>query len=468
MKNRKALALMIAVIMSLLSFLTGCGSPSQPAAPAASAIKELKMLTNVTGGKDEAEMKLFAAALGKATGLNITMEKPASNYDDTLMQKLQAGDKYDLIYITQGQLPSLVSQGALTDITALVQKSKVLSDTSVIPQSEWDAIKVNNKIYAGFNKKEVHRVVNVNSVIATKAGVDAAKIEPTLDGYYEAFKKIKAYNDSTMKDPSFYAFNTDFVQVYDLQPWFATAGLQGGIAVDQSGKKSVPWATDAAAPVWTWFAKLYAEGLMDKDALTDTTKELRNKFQTAKSGVIVDWAAWVGLYNVNAGAKYPNEFKSVPLPGTKTPDGKYMLTKGGASLWAIPANAPNVEGAMKVIEYFATQEGGELLSVGIEGNDYNKEGTKFVLTETGKKHSSDHGAPVPANSKFKHPIGWNPGFEDAMKLLEYAKAENALAETKKYVEVFAKHAIKIVKGDVKVNDGLASMRDELKQAKVID
>jgi putative aldouronate transport system substrate-binding protein len=469
MKKKKLLALVSAALVISISVLSGCSKPKPTSnnTPNTTEKKELKMLAAVTGGKDEAEMKLFKEKLEKATGLQITIDKPASDYDNVMMQKLQSGEKYDLIYFGQDKLPYLVQQGALKDITDAVKNSKVLGDTSNIPQSEWDAIKVNGKIYAGFNKKEVHRAVNINSVIAQKAGIDVSKIEPTLDGYYQTLKKIKEYNDNGAKAKDFFAFNTSIVKMYDLQPWFSTVGLKGGIVL-KDGKKTVPWATDEAAPVWDWLHKLYAEGLMDKDVLTDTTKELRNKFQSSKTGVIVDWAAWTGLYNANAGAQYPNEFKSVPLPGTKSPDGKYMLTRGAASLWGVPANAENPNAAIKVLEYFATQEGGELLSVGIEGYDYNKEGGKYVQTENGKKHANDHGAPVPISSKFKHPIGWNPGFEDAMKYLEYASIEAALPETPKYAEVVAKHAAKIVKGDISTKDGLAAMRAELKQAAVID
>lgn len=466
MNKRKILALVSTCLVLSMATVTGCSGPKTSSTTKSQA-KELKMLTAVTGGKDDAEMKLFKEQLEKATGLTITIDKPASDYDNVLMQKLQSGEKYDLIYCGQPQLPSLVEQGALTDITDLVGRSKVLGNTNNIPQSEWDSIKINGKIYAGFNKKEVERVVNVNSVIAQKAGVDANSIEPTLDGYYQALKKIKAYNDNGAKAKDFYAFNASVVKLYDFQPWFSTLGLKGGI-VTVNGKKTVPWSTDESAPVWEWLHKLYAEGLMDKDSLTDTTKVLRNKFQSSKTGVIVDWAAWTGLYNANAGTQYPNDFKAVPLPGTKSPNGEYMLTRGGASLWAVPANATNVSGAIKVLEYFATQEGGELLSIGIEGNDYTKDGSKYTLTATGIKHGCDHGAPLPISSNYKNPIGWNPGFQDALQYLKYATIEEALPETNKYTEVVSKNAVKIIKGDVNVKDGLVSMRNELKQAKVID
>lgn len=466
MLKKRILALMTIVGILTSSIFTGCGNSAKQTSDASSkpiVNKDVKVLTAVTGGKDEPGMKAWVQELNKETGLNVTMDKPA-DYNSTLMQKLQAGEKYDLIYLGQDQLPYLAQQGAIKDITDLVKNSKTLSDPNIVPQSEWDAIKVDGKIYAGFNKREVERVVNINSVIASKAGVDVNNIDPTLDGYYNVFKKMKASD----KDTGFYPFNTDFTQVFDLQPWFASVGLKGGIVVDQSGKKTVPWSSDASAPVWEWFRKLYSEGLMDKDSVTDTTKELRNKFQSGKTGVDVDWAAWTGLYNANVGSKYPEQFKAVPLPGVKTPDGSYMLTKGGASLWAIPTNAQNVEGAMKLLEFFATQKGGELLTVGVPGYDYNVVDGKYVLTDIGKKAAGDHGAPVPIDSQFKNPIGLNPGFQDALKFIQYSSIEKNLPETSKYTQIFAKYAVQIVRGDVSVSQGLANMRNELKQAKVID
>ena len=77
---------------------------------------EVKVLAAVTGGKDDAENKLFEEAMEKATGLSITWEKVPSGYDQVLMQKLGAGEAYDLVYINQFQMYSLASK-ALMDLT---------------------------------------------------------------------------------------------------------------------------------------------------------------------------------------------------------------------------------------------------------------------------------------------------------------------------------------------------------------
>lgn len=461
----KVLAACLAASLIALS-AAGCAQKQPTGSTSSADKKDVKMLVAVTGGKTADEMTLFQQTLSKAVNLNVTMEKP-SNYDDAVMVKLKSGEKYDLIYTSEASLvESLVPMGVVKDITKEVESSKTLWDPSNIPHSEWDAIMINKKIYAGFNKKEIERVVNVNSVLAAKAGADVKNLTPTLDGYTQLFQAEKKYNDSTAKVSGFYPFNTDITDMYDLQPWFSSAGLKGGI-VTVKNKWTVPYSTAAAAPVWQWLANLYKQGLLDPSSLTDNTTKLRNKFQTGQTGTVVDWAAWTGLYNNNAGAKYPSSFESYPLPGTKDPSGSYMLCRGDASLFAVPTNAQNEAGAIKVLEYFATPAGGTLLSLGIQGNDYTTDGSgKYQLTATGKSHGMDHGAPFPISSKYVNPIGNNPNVDLALSYMKYATTEADTTYTSQYQQIVAKYGAMIVSGQVDVNTGLNYMRNQLKAQQV--
>ncbi len=423
-----------------------------------SASSEVKILTGVTGGKDDEEMAKFQESLSKATGLNVIMEKP-SDYSNTLIQKLQSGEKYDLIYLNQKELLSLNEQEVLSDITDKVKNSKILTDN--IDPKEWKDIEIDGKYYAGFNKKEIFIPVLLNKKHLEQAGVDYKTIEPTLDGYYNVFKKLK----ETIKTPQYYPFDIVLNENWDLQPWMASANIKGGVIKDSDGKTYVPYATDTAAPVWEWLAKLYAEELLDPSCAVDKTKDTRSKLSSASQliSVCTDWIAWGGMQNKNAEASgvSSDDYEIVMLPGVKTPDGNYMLRKGNASLWGIPVNANNPDGAFKVLEYFATQEGGMLLSVGIEGVDYTKDGDKITLTDTGAAHLNDHGAPFPINKNFENPLGYNPGIEDALSLEQYASIETPIQNEQDYKEIVGKWGVMIVKGDTSVADGLKNMREEL-------
>lgn len=450
-----------AVVMTA-AMMTGAFAATVSAADmadATSAEGTVKMLVNVTGGKDDEEMEVFIEKLEEATGLDIEVEKPASDYDKVLMQKLSGGEKYDLIYVTASNYLNLIEQEALYDITDYVSNSKILSEN--IDQSEWDDITVDGKVYAGFNKKEVHRVVALNNTLLEKAGIDYTTIEPTLDGYYEAFKAMKEVSETA----DFYPLSLVMKDAWDIQPWMASAGLKTGVQLNENGEKYVPVATDEAAEVWEWFKKLYDEELLDPACFTDGSGEMRGKMGAASQtiGCCVDWAAWVGLYNANALADgvTADEYEVVSTAGTETPDGSHMLGKGSASLFAVPANAENVDGAVRVLEYFATQEGGELLSVGMEGYDYNIEDGEYVQTEIGAAHGNDHGAPVPIYKDYEAPMGYNPGVEEALSYGEYATIDMIISNEADYKEIVGKWGIKIIKGEVSTEEGLESMRAEL-------
>ena len=206
---------------------------------------------------------------------------------------------------------------------------------------------------------------------------------------------------------------------------------------------------------------------MDPDALTNTTGDMRNKMLAGQTGLVVDWAAWVGLYNTRVPENYPEVINAFPVGGPVNSQGVPMLLRGDPSIWAVPINASNPAGALKALEYMATQEGGELFSIGIEGHDWNLVDGKVVLTEIGITHGKDHGAPVPTSRKFVNPVGWNPGFEEAMSYLQYASLELTNANTQAYKDIVAKYATEIITGTKTAAEGVAAMDAELKERGII-
>lgn len=308
----------------------------------------------------------------------------------------------------------------------------------------------------------------LNNTLLKKARIDYKTIEPTMDGYYDVMKKLK----DNSQDPDFYPFVVILSETFDLQPWMASQGLKNGVVLDTSGKRFAPYAEDEAAPVWEWFKKLYNDGLLDPASFVDKTKDMREKMgaSSQKTAVTTDWAAWVGLHNANAkaGGISSDDYEIVSLPGLETPDGSYMLVKGSASLFAVPANANNPDEALKVLEYFATQEGGDLLSAGIPDHDYTGTEGNFEMTEIGAQHSNDHGAPFPIYKDFEPIFGFNPGVDEALTYSDYATIDLIIPNENDYKEIVGKWGIKIVKGEVSASEGLSGMRKELVDRDVTD
>lgn len=467
-KKRMIVGLLILLVISLGIFAQGQVDKSTV---------EVKVLAGVTGGKDEAENKLFEAEMEKATGLNITWEKVPSGYDQVLMQKLGAGEQYDLIYLNQFQMYTLAKQGALTDLTDRIKNSKVYAEN--VDKAELEKIGLNGKYYAGFNKLEVFPLVNVNKAITDKVGIDLDSLD-TLDEYYQMLKKVKTYMETTEGKKPYYPFFTYMPDIWDLQPWFSSAGLRRGVFVDASGKKYAPYVDAKAKPVWEWLAKLYKEGLMDPTSFTGKTGDMRSKMWQSQDIVMdVDWAAWTGLYNNNArtAGTYPAKVNVVGLPGTKGPDGTYMLEQGGASLWAIPTNAKNPDEAFEILEYMATKEGGLLLSAGIEGHDYTMKNGKIEYTEIGKSHAKDHGAPFPISTQFDLSLlgEMNPGVLDSVAIGQRSDVEvapmgyaNGELDARKYYDIMSKWMTDCIMGKISADAAITGAEKELRANKLID
>ena len=468
---RKVLVLFLVMffVLSMNVFAAGLAEKEET--------KEIRVLSAVTGGKDTAENSLFEEALEKGTGLSISFEKVSSGYDQVLLQKLGAGERYDLIYFNQMQMYSFASQGIILDLTEMIGGSAIYRDN--VPKDEIEKIRFNGKLYAGFNKIEGFPLVNVNKAITDKVGIDLLKLS-TLDDYYNMLKSVKRYMEEVEGRKPYYPFFAYMPDIWDLQPWFSSAGLRRGVFVDQTGKKYSPYVDDAALPVWEWLAKLYAEELMDPASFTGKTADMRNKMWQSQDIVMdVDWFAWTGLYNNNAkvAGTYPEKVNVVGLPGTKSPDGNYLLEQGGASLWGIPSNARYPEEAFSIIEYFATAEGGLLLSAGIEGVDYNMVNGKPVFTETGISHGKDHGAPLPVSEKFDMALlgEMNPGAAESLAVgqrpdvlvapMGYANGE---LDTRQYYDIMSKWMSSVIMGRISPASGLDEARKELRSKGFID
>ena len=471
MMMKKTVLTLLAVLAALLPF-AGCKKEK-------AGSNEIRVLTNVTGGKTEAENLLFQQELEKATGLKIVFEKVPASYEDVLMQKLGAGEVYDLIYLNQFQMYNFANQGIIQDLTSRFEKSAIIREN--YPQKELDMIRHNGKYYAGFNKQEVFHLPMINKAITDKAGVDISAMT-TLDDYYAMMKTVKNYMETVEGKKPFYPLFIYMRDIFDLQPWFSSVGeLRRGVFKDSSGKRYAPYASAEARPVWEWLAKLYKEGLLDPASFTaQTTNDMRSRMWQSREIVIdSDWAAWCGLYNNNAktAGTYPAEVNVVALPGVLSPKGQYILEQGQASMWAIPVNAGNPDGAFKLLEYFATKEGGLLLSAGIQGHDYHIQDGKLVFTEEGKTHAKDHGAPFPISSRFDISIlgGLNPGVEEAMAIAKRPDVNISILgfnsgalNTRTFYDIMSKWMSDCFMGRLGAEAAIQGAQDELRGKGMID
>jgi len=428
--------------------------------------RELKIMTGVVGGKTPEETELFAKEIERLTGIKVSINKPASDFDQKLLAAIGSGEKYDLLQITKAQMNTFISQGILMPLTDKIKGSSVLSDDSVIPSGEWTQVtNADGQVYGVFTKYQGGTMPTVR-----KDWLDKLKLaEPvTLDDYYNVLKAFKEQDPDGNGKPDTYGLTT--AGMYELQGFFSAAGLKQRYVIDANGKRDIPYSTDAAIPVYEFLNRLYTEGILDPNFATNDSGKMRDLFLTDRVGMVTYWDAWIGMFNNIRKTEDPNtEFEAMGLPGAADANGNHMLRRGDPDVWVIPVNSTNPELALEFIEWWHTEPGLILGSLGILDNDYTVADGKYTLTEVGTDHSSDHGVPGWYNKNVEHPFGLLPGVQHARDLvLKYADLEETPTNWADAEKIINEYSFKAIMGNMPVADAVKKMREELKKNNLID
>lgn len=473
---KRLLGISLVCLLASSVLVSGCSDSNQTSGTTGEGTKNgtkddsqrkisLRTITEDQGGQTPEENKLFEDEVKRLSGIEISINRSKADYKKKLLAAVAAGEKFDLFYAVKESMDVLVEQKALMPLDDLIKKSKVFSDPNVISESEWDMVRYDGKIYGIFNKKE-----GGTMPLVRKDWLDKLKLqEPkTLDEYYNVLKAFKEQDPDGNKKDDTYGLST--AGLYDIQPFMSATGVKARYVITADGKRTIPYATEQAVPVFEWFNKLFKEGILDPNFATNDSGKMRSMFQTDRVGMITYWDAWTGMFNNMFKQEDPNTTKLVVgINGVPGPDGKVMLRRGDPSTWVIPANSPDPEGAMKYLEFLYTDAGIRLATMGIEGHDYNVVDGKYVLTEEGKKHQT-HGGGTSYNKNYKDPVEESDVTKAAKEIVLNANSSTELStnkwnDAKKIVENYAFQAIM---GKLPSKEAVQKMHDELLAAKLID
>lgn len=482
MVNNKAKLGWTLALASVMLAATACGSQSDKgadasASPAASASsssaasaspqaqKHLRMMVGVIGGKTPEEHARFEKEVERLTGIKVTMEKPSGDMSAKLLPAISSGEKYDLIQVDKPLMEILYDQGVLMPLDDKIKSSSVISDPAVFPAKEWEQVRLKDgKIYGIFTKFQGGTMPVVRQDWMDKLGLKEPK---TLDDYYNVLKAFKDGDPDGNGKPDTYGLST--AGLYEIQGFMSAAGVKAGYVV-KDGKRTIPYATEAAIPVYEWFAKLYKEGILDPNFATNDSGKMRDLFLTDRVGMVTYWDAWVGMFNNTRKQKDPaTTFNAKGLLPAQGPDGSIIMRRGDPNVWIIPVNSPDPATAMKFIEFWSTEKGNILGTLGIEGEDYTAKDGKYELTQMGKDHSMDHGSPFIYNTKWQNPFGLLPGVKEAQEqVLKYATLETTGSSWKEVEKILNNYALQAMQGKMPAADAVKKMNEELKAAKLID
>src|SRR5690606_1554127 len=427
--------------------------------------KSLRILSAVVGGKTPEEDELFAQEITRLTGIEVELVHPTADYGEKMLADLAAGVQYDLIYTNQDTVDVLVNDEVLTELSGQIQESAILSNPTVIPTEEWDMVTYDDgSIYSVFQKFEGARMLTVRQDWLDKLGLETPR---TLEEVYDV---MVAFRDGDPVGDGSRPLGLGTAGTYDIQPFMSSVGLMYGYVMD-GDRRTIPYATEEAIPVYEWLANLYAEGLYDPNFATATTADFRNLFMTDRVGFVTYRDTWVGLFNQAVQTENPDSpFEAKGIAACEGPNGEILLNRGQPSVWTIPVNAQDPETAFTFMEWWHTFPGITLGSLGILDHDYTVDGDTYALTEVGTEHGMDHGQPTPYNSNYTNPIGELPGLAEAQEISkQYGQLAVAGPQWSPEVQpILDEHVIQMILGDLPPADGVAALREALLAEDLID
>jgi len=315
--------------------------------------------------------KLVAKEIEKRTGITVDFQNYSSaTFQDKLRLIVASGKLPDIFHgLKPAELKKIGQQKAVVAINDYVDmlpnfKKLYVDENPWVANSFGDE---NNKLYS-WPIHNMNRDVN-HGMMYRKDIFDKNNIPEwtNTEEFYQALKKLKEiYPDSYPM-----ASKTKENIFSDLAYGWGIGGLSYPAYYAEKDKT---WKFAGTQPEYKemldFLKKLYNEGLLDQEFLTDTSESWTSKMTTGKSFVTWDWIGRLDLFYNQVSAQNPEYNLRYGNPVGPTGNIR-TLPRIDADFGITVANNANKEAALKLLDYLTSPSGSELITLGVEGVNFN-------------------------------------------------------------------------------------------------
>ncbi|GGH09698.1 extracellular solute-binding protein [Paenibacillus segetis] len=315
--------------------------------------------------------KLIAKEIEKRTGITVDFQSySATTFDDKLRLVVASGKLPDIFSgLRPDELKKIGQQKAVVAINDYVDilpnfKKLYVDENPWVANSFGDE---NNNLYS-WPIYNINRDVN-HGMMYRKDIFDKNNIPEwtNTEEFYQALKKLKEiYPDSY---PMASKTKDDIFR--DLAYGWGIGGLSYPAYYDEANST---WKFAGTQPehkeMLDFLKKLYNEGLLDQEFLTDTPESWTAKMTTGKSFVTWDWIGRLDLFYNQVSSENPEYNLRYGNPVGPTGNIR-TLPRIDADFGITVANNGNKEAALKLLDYLTSPSGSQLTTLGIEGVNFN-------------------------------------------------------------------------------------------------
>lgn len=390
-KKMRKVVIVGMIVSTLLGTLVGCSN--KEAATGGSSTTEQKTEANKTPSKEEnkkeevkddvnkpSRLKFminvglivddglndWAKEFENKTGIKLDIQAVSVNdYTQKLELSFASGDAPDVFAVPSDKISIYASQGALADLTDLVEKSEVISK---IDKDILDSVRVNGRIYGIPLEKGNGTVTYMRKDWLDQLGLEVPKTYEEFIAVLRGFKTIAPdvipFTAPGLVGNQAEMYLREFYQ--DASPEFVNVDGQWVDGMLQENMKAA----------LTRMSEAYAEGLIDMEIVTNKTSTCRDKWYAGQIGTFNYWAGnWGASLEKRLQDNHPDA-SVIALPAIA--ETQYL--ERVPSLISIPSTSKNIEGTFKYfIEYMQDgEEGSILFQHGVENLHWQQQGDQIV------------------------------------------------------------------------------------------
>lgn len=310
-----------------------------------------------------------------------------TNYLNQLNLKIAANEMPDMFIPQQGIEDNLAKNGAIADLTELLPKyaPNVLK---AIPEDMWKVVKANDptgqgRIYYIPGVVEYGRYAGmIRQDWLDKVGLPMPKTQDEYVKVLEAFRDQDP-NGNGQKDELPTGGREQARWMDHLFAMYGVAMFEGYPEWDiYDGELTYSAVTPNMKAALEFIAKLYKEGLIDKESLLNTKDKWDGKIYSNKVGNYFHWVEHGNLVfeNLYKRTSVKAEFEVLPIPEVPGYKGFYTMKKFAPPQWVVKNNKDEIKlmATLKLLNNMYDKKNWKDLFLGVEGMHYTVKDGKAV------------------------------------------------------------------------------------------
>lgn len=371
-----------------------------------------------------------------------------TNYLNQLNLKIASGEMPDLFVPYGGIENNLAKNGAIADLTDLLPKYAP-NLWEAIPQDVWNIVKANDptgqgKIYYIPSLVDYGRYGGmIRQDWLDKLGLQMPKTQEDYVKVLEAFRD-RDPNGNGQKDELPTGGRQEARWMDHLFAMYGVAMFEGYPDWDlYDGKLTYSAVTPNMKAALEFIAKLYKDGLIDKETLLNDKAKWDGKVAANKAGNYFHWVEQMPLYldNLQKNTGVKGQFSLLPVPEVQGYKGFYTWKRMGNPQWVVKNNKDEnkLMATLKLLNNVYDKKNWKDLYLGVEGMHYTMKDSKAVKLPDDKSAQENVGILNPATSlatlDFTTELMKSTASED--NLWQIDQAVKAMQDAQKYAKPIA-------------------------------